>query len=109
MDGLAHTREAARPGFSLALGQVSMIIIIIIIIISFLLSFVKLKYFLKHSMKKQQFYQISCFIKGRTFFDIGFFHPQVLNAFEDVSLQSILDRINEKHNLQAVKKVSILF
>lgn len=23
VDGLAHTREAARPGFSLALGQVS--------------------------------------------------------------------------------------
>ncbi|MEQ2250507.1 hypothetical protein ILYODFUR_001607 [Ilyodon furcidens] len=49
VDGLAHTRETARPGFSLALGQ-------------------------------------------------------VLSAFEDVSLQSILDRINEKHNLQAVKK-----
>ncbi|XP_015239101.1 PREDICTED: myb-binding protein 1A [Cyprinodon variegatus] len=49
VDGLAHTREAARPAFSLALGQ-------------------------------------------------------VLNAFEDVSLQSILQRIKEKHNLQAVKK-----
>ncbi|XP_008284151.1 myb-binding protein 1A-like protein [Stegastes partitus] len=49
VDGLAHTREAARPGFSLALGQ-------------------------------------------------------VLSAFEDVSLQSILDRIKEKHSLQAVKK-----
>ncbi|MEQ2262603.1 hypothetical protein XENORESO_016954, partial [Xenotaenia resolanae] len=49
VDGLAHTRETARPGFSLALGQ-------------------------------------------------------VLSVFEDVSLQSILDRINEKHNLQAVKK-----
>ncbi|XP_072230408.1 myb-binding protein 1A-like protein [Leuresthes tenuis] len=49
VDGLAHTREAARPGFSLALGQ-------------------------------------------------------VLSAFEDVSLQSVLDRIKEKHNLQAVKK-----
>ncbi|KAM4546786.1 myb-binding protein 1A-like protein [Fundulus diaphanus] len=49
VDGLAHTREAARPGFSLALGH-------------------------------------------------------VLSAFEDVSLQSILDRIKEKHNLQAVKK-----
>ncbi|XP_054879442.1 myb-binding protein 1A-like protein [Poeciliopsis prolifica] len=49
VDGLAHTRETARPGFSLALGQ-------------------------------------------------------VLSAFEDVSLQSILDRIKEKHNLQAVKR-----
>uniref|UniRef100_A0A4W6DF58 MYB binding protein (P160) 1a n=1 Tax=Lates calcarifer TaxID=8187 RepID=A0A4W6DF58_LATCA len=49
VDGLAHTRETARPGFSLALGQ-------------------------------------------------------VLSAFEDVSLQSILDRIKEKHNLQTVKK-----
>ncbi|XP_029375014.1 myb-binding protein 1A-like protein isoform X2 [Echeneis naucrates] len=49
VDGLAHTREAARPGFSLALGQ-------------------------------------------------------VLSAFEDISLQSILDRIKEKHNLQTVKK-----
>ncbi|XP_033502826.2 myb-binding protein 1A-like protein isoform X2 [Epinephelus lanceolatus] len=49
VDGLAHTREAARPGFSLALGQ-------------------------------------------------------VLSAFEDVSLQSTLDRIKAKHNLQAVKK-----
>ncbi|XP_008426896.1 myb-binding protein 1A-like protein [Poecilia reticulata] len=49
VDGLAHTRETARPGFSLALGQ-------------------------------------------------------VLSAFEDISLQSILDRIKEKHNLQAVKK-----
>ncbi|XP_033954572.1 myb-binding protein 1A-like protein [Pseudochaenichthys georgianus] len=49
VDGLAHTREAARPGFSLALGQ-------------------------------------------------------VLSAFEDVSLQTVLDRIKEKHNLQTVKK-----
>ncbi|XP_060912427.1 myb-binding protein 1A-like protein isoform X2 [Labrus mixtus] len=49
VDGLAHTREIARPGFSLALGQ-------------------------------------------------------VLTAFEDVSLQSILNRIKEKHNLQKVKK-----
>ncbi|CAJ1063415.1 myb-binding protein 1A-like protein isoform X2 [Xyrichtys novacula] len=49
VDGLAHTRETARPGFSLALGQ-------------------------------------------------------VLSAFEDVSLLSILKRIKEKHNLQAVKK-----
>ncbi|CAK6973165.1 myb-binding protein 1A-like protein [Scomber scombrus] len=49
VDGLAHTREAARPGFSLALGQ-------------------------------------------------------ILSAFEDVSLQDILDRIKEKHNLQKVKK-----
>ncbi|XP_068457426.1 myb-binding protein 1A-like protein [Clinocottus analis] len=49
VDGLAHTREAARPGFSLALGQ-------------------------------------------------------VLTAFEDISLQSVLDKINVKHNLQTVKK-----
>ncbi|XP_010794452.1 myb-binding protein 1A-like protein, partial [Notothenia coriiceps] len=49
VDGLAHTREAARPGFSLALGQ-------------------------------------------------------VLSAFEDVPLQTVLDRIKEKHNLQTVKK-----
>uniref|UniRef100_A0A1A8JRE6 MYB binding protein (P160) 1a n=1 Tax=Nothobranchius kuhntae TaxID=321403 RepID=A0A1A8JRE6_NOTKU len=49
VDGLSHTRETARPGFSLALGQ-------------------------------------------------------VLSAFKDVSLQSILNRIKEKHNLQAVKK-----
>lgn len=49
VDGLAHTREAARPGFSLALGQ-------------------------------------------------------VLSSFEDVSLQRVLDRIKEKHNLQTVKK-----
>uniref|UniRef100_A0A7N8YH18 MYB binding protein (P160) 1a n=1 Tax=Mastacembelus armatus TaxID=205130 RepID=A0A7N8YH18_9TELE len=51
VDGLAHTREAARPGFSLALGQ-------------------------------------------------------VLSAFEDISLQSVLDRIKEKHSLTSVKKVS---
>uniref|UniRef100_A0AAQ6AKP8 Myb-binding protein 1A-like protein n=1 Tax=Amphiprion ocellaris TaxID=80972 RepID=A0AAQ6AKP8_AMPOC len=51
VDGLGHTRETARPGFSLALGQ-------------------------------------------------------VLSAFEDVSLQSVLDRIKEKHSLQAVKKVT---
>nr|XP_020454022.1 myb-binding protein 1A [Monopterus albus] len=49
VDGLAHTRETARPGFSLALGQ-------------------------------------------------------VLSAFEDVTLQSVLNRIKEKHNLQTVKK-----
>ncbi|XP_042337309.1 myb-binding protein 1A-like protein, partial [Plectropomus leopardus] len=49
VDGLAHTREAARPGFSLALGQ-------------------------------------------------------VLSAFGDVTLQSILDRIKEKYNVQTVKK-----
>uniref|UniRef100_A0A1A7WZA4 MYB binding protein (P160) 1a n=1 Tax=Iconisemion striatum TaxID=60296 RepID=A0A1A7WZA4_9TELE len=49
VDGLSHTRETARPGFSLALGQ-------------------------------------------------------VLSAFKDVSLQSILNRIKEKHSLQAVKK-----
>uniref|UniRef100_A0A7N6B711 MYB binding protein 1a n=1 Tax=Anabas testudineus TaxID=64144 RepID=A0A7N6B711_ANATE len=49
VDGLGHTRETARPGFSLALGQ-------------------------------------------------------VLSAFEDISLQSIFDRIKEKHNLQTVKK-----
>uniref|UniRef100_A0A8C4F9M5 Myb-binding protein 1A n=1 Tax=Dicentrarchus labrax TaxID=13489 RepID=A0A8C4F9M5_DICLA len=49
VDGLAHTREAARPGFSLALGQ-------------------------------------------------------VLSSFEDVSLQSVLNRVREKHNPQTVKK-----
>ncbi|XP_070699639.1 myb-binding protein 1A-like protein [Pempheris klunzingeri] len=49
VDGLAHTRETARPGFSLALGQ-------------------------------------------------------VLSAFEDVSLESILNRIKEKHNWQKMKK-----
>ncbi|AWP00080.1 putative myb-binding protein 1A isoform 3 [Scophthalmus maximus] len=49
VDGLAHTRETARPGFSLALGQ-------------------------------------------------------VLSAFEEVSLQTILNRIKEKHSLQKVKK-----
>lgn len=32
---------------------------------------------------------------------------QVLSAFEDISLQSIFDRIKEKHNLQTVKKVSL--
>ncbi|XP_070839837.1 myb-binding protein 1A-like protein [Chaetodon trifascialis] len=49
VDGLSHTREAARPGFSLALGQ-------------------------------------------------------VLSSFEDISLQNILSRITDKHNLQAAKK-----
>ncbi|XP_068187721.1 myb-binding protein 1A-like protein [Antennarius striatus] len=49
VDGLAHSRDTARPGFSLALGQ-------------------------------------------------------VLSAFEDVSLQDILNRIKEKHNLQTTKK-----
>nr|XP_057943713.1 myb-binding protein 1A-like protein [Doryrhamphus excisus] len=49
VDGLAHTREVARPGFSLALGQ-------------------------------------------------------LLSSFEDLSLQNILDRINEKHDLQKAKK-----
>ncbi|XP_041864402.1 myb-binding protein 1A-like protein [Melanotaenia boesemani] len=49
VDGLAHTRETARPGFSLALGQ-------------------------------------------------------VLGAFENISLQSMLDRIKQKHDLHAVKK-----
>lgn len=36
-----------------------------------------------------------------------FFSPKVLSAFEDVSLQSILNRIKEKHNLQAVKRVHL--
>ncbi|XP_054610863.1 myb-binding protein 1A-like protein isoform X2 [Dunckerocampus dactyliophorus] len=49
VDGLAHTREMARPGFSLALGQ-------------------------------------------------------LLSSFEDLSLQNILDRINEKHDVQKAKK-----
>ncbi|XP_057677230.1 myb-binding protein 1A-like protein [Corythoichthys intestinalis] len=49
VDGLAHTREAARPGFSLALGQ-------------------------------------------------------LLNAFEDLTLQNILDRIKEKYNVQKAPK-----
>ncbi|KAM4620699.1 myb-binding protein 1A-like protein [Polymixia lowei] len=49
VDGLAHTREASRPGFSLALGQ-------------------------------------------------------VLSAFDDIPLQTILDRVKDKHNLQTVKK-----
>uniref|UniRef100_UPI003AB0D2D6 myb-binding protein 1A-like protein n=1 Tax=Centroberyx gerrardi TaxID=166262 RepID=UPI003AB0D2D6 len=49
VEGLAHTREASRPGFSLALGQ-------------------------------------------------------VLSAFEEIPLQTILDRIKVKHNLQKVKK-----
>ncbi|XP_062309890.1 myb-binding protein 1A-like protein isoform X2 [Osmerus eperlanus] len=49
VDGLGHTREIARPGFSLALGQ-------------------------------------------------------VLSVFEDVPLQSALDLIKEKHNLETVKK-----
>ncbi|KAM9781294.1 myb-binding protein 1A-like protein isoform X1 [Syngnathus typhle] len=49
VDGLAHTREAARPGFSLALGQ-------------------------------------------------------LLTAFEDITLQNILDRIREKHNVQTATK-----
>lgn len=35
------------------------------------------------------------------------FFSQVLSAFEDISLQSIFDRIKEKHNLQTVKKVSV--
>ncbi|XP_056140733.1 myb-binding protein 1A-like protein [Lampris incognitus] len=47
--GLAHTREASRPGFSLALGQ-------------------------------------------------------VLSVFEEIPLQTVLDDIKEKHNLQKVKK-----
>lgn len=39
-----------------------------------------------------------------------YFVFQVLSAFEDVSLQSLLNRIKEKHNLQTVKKVSdVLF
>lgn len=33
------------------------------------------------------------------------FDLQVLSSFEDVSLQSILDRVKEKHNLKTVKKV----
>ncbi|XP_061658301.1 myb-binding protein 1A-like protein [Syngnathoides biaculeatus] len=49
LDGLAHTREAARPGFSLALGQ-------------------------------------------------------LLSAFEELTLQDILDRIREKHNVQKATK-----
>uniref|UniRef100_A0A667ZN45 MYB binding protein (P160) 1a n=1 Tax=Myripristis murdjan TaxID=586833 RepID=A0A667ZN45_9TELE len=49
LEGLAHTREAARPGFSLALGQ-------------------------------------------------------LLNKFEDIALQTILDRIKEKHDVKKVKK-----
>ncbi|XP_061596563.1 myb-binding protein 1A-like protein [Cololabis saira] len=49
VDGLGHTREAARPAFSLALGQ-------------------------------------------------------VLSAFQDVSLQSILDKIREKHSFHGGKK-----
>lgn len=49
VDGLAHTRETARPGFSLALGQ-------------------------------------------------------VLSAFEEIPLQTVLNKIKEKHNLHTVKK-----
>ncbi|CAL8365233.1 unnamed protein product [Lota lota] len=49
VDGLSHTREVARPGFSLALGQ-------------------------------------------------------LLMAFGEIPLQSILDRIKQKHNLQTTKK-----
>ncbi|XP_030216779.1 myb-binding protein 1A-like protein [Gadus morhua] len=49
VDGLSHTREVARPGFSLALGQ-------------------------------------------------------LLMTFGDIPLQSLLDRIKQKHNLQNTKK-----
>ncbi|KAG7275024.1 hypothetical protein CRUP_030543, partial [Coryphaenoides rupestris] len=49
VDGLAHTREVARPGFSLALGQ-------------------------------------------------------LLGSFVEIPLQSILDRVKEKHDLQTTKK-----
>ncbi|XP_061755015.1 myb-binding protein 1A-like protein isoform X2 [Nerophis ophidion] len=49
VDGLAHTRETARPGFSLALGQ-------------------------------------------------------LLESFEDLPLQDILQRITDKHDLQTAKK-----
>ncbi|KAJ8266572.1 hypothetical protein GJAV_G00132020 [Gymnothorax javanicus] len=49
VDGLSHTREAARPGFSLALAQ-------------------------------------------------------VLSVFEEIKLQTALEYIKEKHNLQKVKK-----
>ncbi|XP_077361529.1 myb-binding protein 1A-like protein [Festucalex cinctus] len=49
VDGLAHIREVARPGFSLALGQ-------------------------------------------------------LLSAFEGITLQNILDRIKEKHDVQKAKK-----
>ncbi|XP_077403529.1 myb-binding protein 1A-like protein [Vanacampus margaritifer] len=49
VDGLAHIREVARPGFSLALGQ-------------------------------------------------------LLSAFEDITLQNILDRIKEKHDVQKATK-----
>ncbi|MBN3310123.1 MBB1A protein, partial [Amia calva] len=51
VDGLSHTREAARPGFSLALAQ-------------------------------------------------------VLQVFEELPLQTALEHIKEKHDLQRVKKVS---
>lgn len=36
---------------------------------------------------------------------MSFLLPKVLSAFEDISLQSILDKIKEKHNLQAAKRV----
>ncbi|KAM8835422.1 myb-binding protein 1A-like protein [Synchiropus picturatus] len=49
VDGLGHTREAARPGFSLALGQ-------------------------------------------------------LLSAFDDITLESVLGRIHDKHDVTKVKK-----
>ncbi|KAM9788729.1 myb-binding protein 1A-like protein [Neosynchiropus ocellatus] len=49
VDGLGHTRETARPGFSLALGQ-------------------------------------------------------LLSAFDDITLESVLGRINDKHDVNKVKK-----
>lgn len=82
VDGLAHTREAARPGFSLALGQVSPL----------------------HPSGDV------CSLDPARSSRCGGIDAdsvcQVLNAFEDVPLHGLLARIREKHNLQTVKKVS---
>lgn len=73
----------------------------------------------KHLKVKQTNHIYWCFyptLEGRLTYQNGvdlkssnvdkiFFEFQVLSSFEDVSLQSVLDRIKEKHNLQTVKKV----
>lgn len=118
VDGLAHTREAARPGFSLALGQVSRYQKAV----RWSLNCVYRMFGSNHSFHTHVFRGNSymCLSSSTGLFYLqsitiwnkiyqlleGGFLWQVLNAFEDVTLQSTLNRIKQKHNLQTVKKVS---
>lgn len=113
VDGLSHTREAARPGFSLALGQVSryqkadLWTAMFGSYHSFHTHVFSANSYMWLSSSTGLFYvqSITIWTKIYQLLESDFLW-QVLNAFEDVTLQSTLNRIKQKHNLQTVKKVS---